>query len=80
MAEIEIYYISRMSREKNSDPGKHSDRNGNIMVSPEKKLESWAIIKRSEPFNAFSPSIPMQQSTISYQPFKPTALYHKLKS
>ena len=37
MAGIEIYHRSRMSREKNSDPGKHSDRNGNIMVSPEKQ-------------------------------------------
>ena len=38
MAAIEIYYISRMSQETKSDPGKHPDRTGNKMVSPENKI------------------------------------------
>ena len=46
MAAIEIYYISKMQPEKNSDPGKkHPDRTGNIMVSSEKNRLIVAFIK-----------------------------------
>ena len=43
MAAIEIYYISRMPRERKSDRGKNPDRNGNIILSPEKYFDCILI-------------------------------------